>query len=1318
MPSIAQEGVRIAIDRGGTFCDFWARIPGRKDDVVLKLLSVSPSEYEDAPTEGIRQILEIATGKTIPRGEPIDLDPVESIRMGTTVATNALLERKGERVALLITKGFRDLLVIGNQARPHLFDLSVRKLDRLYETVVEVDERVTVEGFSEDPEPEPIDVDADPQLVHGLTGEPLRVLKKPDYEVIEKELQALWDQGYRSIAVALMHSFTFPEHELAVGEVAEKMGFKVALSSQLQPMIKIVPRAQSATADAYLSPITAEYLDSFRKGFKGELTGANSNKLLLSQSDGGLTPFTEFTGLRAILSGPAGGVVGYAKTCFDPQEGTPVLGFDMGGTSTDVSRYGGALEHVFESTTAEVTIQSPQLDINTVAAGGGSILFWENGLFKVGPQSAGANPGPACYGLGGPLTITDANYFLGRILPDYFPRPLDSEIVKKKFHQLTELVNAEKHGDDKLTPEQVASGYIQVANAAMTRPIRTLSEGRGFETSSHNLACFGGAGGQHATAIARDLGIKRVLIHQLSSILSAYGMALADVVVEKQEPEAVAYGPDSADRIESRFKSLCSQATDSLTKQGFRENRVEHERFLNMRYKGSDTALMISKPADGDFAKAFVTRHHREFGFTQPRDILVDDVRVRSVGKAMDLHVSAPLAQLEKIEKENYVDPSSAKSTRKIYFEKEGWVESRVYHIADLPKGCKLRGPAVAIDATQTIILDPASEATITDEHLVIELLDTEKVVVGTEAIDPIQLSVFGHRFMSVAEQMGQTLQKTSISTNIKERLDYSCAVFSATGGLVANAPHIPGHLGSMSTAISYQANRYKKGELKPGDVILSNHPCAGGTHLPDLTVITPVFDDEQNPQEILFFVANRGHHADIGGISAGSMPPNSTELWQEGAAIESFKMVKEGVFDEQGLVHHLYDIPSQYPGCSGTRTLRDNIADLKAAIAANNRGIHLITSLVREYTWPVVRFYMEAIQKNAEESVRELLKTFSVRFRGQPLEAIDYMDDGTPLALKITINPEDGSAKFDFTGTGPEAFNNLNTPPAIMYSGIIYCLRCMISSDIPLNQGCLTPIEVYCPDGTLLSPSLKAATVGSNVETSQRVVDLIFKAFRAAAASQGTCNNLTFGYGGRDERGNITKGFGYYETIAGGSGAGADWEGQSGVHTHITNTRMTDPETFEKRYPVLLHRFSIRPNSGGRGLRRGGDGCIRDIELRRPMQVSILSERRVNAPYGMAGGSEGSRGVNLWIKREDDGSMRTINLGGRATTLMQKGDRIVVQTPGGGGWGKEKGVQEPDFDLEEGTFKRHEKYIRSPYLFTGRAQGSVSAREAMATGN
>jgi 5-oxoprolinase (ATP-hydrolysing) len=1231
---------------------------------------------------------------------------------------SALLERKGERVALLITKGFIDLLVIGNQARPNLFDLSVKRLDKLYEKVIEVDERVTIEAFAEDPEPQPIDIASDPNLVEGLSGEAVQILKKPDYATVRKDLQALWDEGFRSLALALMHSYAYSEHELKIAEIAREMGFKIAVSSQLQPMIKLVPRAQSATADAYLSPITQDYLASFAKGFQGEFKDAqNLNKLLLSQSDGGLVSFQKFTGLRAILSGPAGGVVGMAKTCWDKKDGTPVLGFDMGGTSTDVSRFDGAYEHVFESTTAEVTIQSPQLDINTVAAGGGSMLFYRGGLFVVGPESAGSFPGPACYGKGGPLTITDANFFLGRILSDYFPNKLDFEVTKSKFLALTKEVNADKHGSDQLSPEEVAMGFLSVANASMTRPIRTLSEGRGFETAAHNLACFGGAGGQHATAVARDLGIRRVLIHRLSSILSAYGMALADVVVEVQEPESVAFSKDSVPRISQRIEGLRERALEGLVSQGFNAKQVVHENFLNMRYRGSDTSMMISQPENIEsFADAFTKRHMQEFGFTQPRDIMVDDIRIRSVGRGMDVQTTSAFEQLDGVTDMPYLGQSHAASTRKVYFEKEGWVDTNVYELGGLPKDRRIRGPAIIIDATQTIVLDPAAEATILVEHVVIELLDTEKQKIGVESVDPIRLSVFGHRFMSVAEQMGQTLQKTSISTNIKERLDYSCAIFSADGGLTANAPHIPAHLGSMSYAVAYQAKKYpKKGDLKPGDVLLSNHPAAGGTHLPDLTVITPVFDDEQNPTEILFFVANRGHHADIGGIAAGSMPPNSTELWQEGAAIESFKLVKEGEFDEAGLVHHLVDIPGSYPGCSGTRTLKDNIADLKAGIASNNRGIQLISALIKEYSWPVIQFYMAAIQKNAEESVRELLKTFSVRFRGQPLEAIDYLDDGTELVLKITIDGETGSAKFDFTGTGPEALNNLNSPPAVMYSGIIYCLRSLISSDIPLNQGCLAPIEVFCPPNTILTPSLKAATIGSNVETAQRIIDLIFKAFRAAAASQGTCNNLTFGYGGTDDKGNVTKGFGYYETIAGGAGAGSDWEGQDGVHTGSTNTRMTDPETFEKRYPVILHEFSIRKGSGGGGRNPGGNGCIRNIEFRRPMQVSILSERRVVAPYGMAGGDNGQRGKNLWVKVDpEDGSTRTISLGGKASIMAGVGDRVIIQTPGGGGYGAigSKTKQEEEF----GEFKLHEKFIRNPHLF--RASGSVASREAMGISN
>lgn len=717
----------------------------------------------------------------------------------------------------------------------------------------------------------------------------------------------------------------------------------------------------------------------------------------------------------------------------------------MGGTSTDVARYAGALEHIFESTIAQVTIQTPQLDINTVAAGGGSMLFWENGLFKVGPHSAGAHPGPACYGRGGPLTVTDANLFLGRIIPEYFPRPLDIGVVKEEFASLTAVINAEKDGSSQLTAEEVAVGFLSIANATMTRPIRTLSEGRGFETAAHNLCCFGGAGGQHAVAIARDLGIRRALIPRYSSILSAYGMALADVVVENQEPEAVTYSLDSIPRLHERFERLKEAGVVGLLSQGFAKSQIQHELFLNMRYQGSDTALMIPEPDDfAGFGHAFSARHQQEFGFTQPREILIDDVRVRSIGKGIDVTLSSASAEMKKLANSPPTTPTQPEKQIKVYFEQTGWVDIGLYSLMNLSVGTRISGPAMVIDKTQTIIVDPDSEATILPEHVVIEISGTEKPQISTEAVDPVQLSVFGHRFMSVAEQMGQTMQKTSISVNIKERLDYSCALFSGDGSLVANAPHIPGHLGSMSYAIAYQARRYKPGELKPGDVLLSNHPSAGGTHLPDLTITTPVFDDDDNPTKVLFFVANRGHHADIGGIQPGSMPPNSTELWQEGAAVESFKIVKEGIFDEAGLIEVLVDVPASYPGSSGTRTLRDNIADLKAAIASNNKGIHLIRSLINEYTWPVVEFYMKAIQENSSQATRDLLKVIAQRFEGQPLEAVDYIDDGTALALKITVDQGTGDAIFDFTGTGPEHFGNLNCPPAIMYSGIMVSLYCV----------------------------------------------------------------------------------------------------------------------------------------------------------------------------------------------------------------------------------------------------------------------------------
>ncbi|CAK7201348.1 hypothetical protein SEUCBS139899_004052 [Sporothrix eucalyptigena] len=1323
------KGIQIAIDRGGTFTDVHAIVPGREDDIVLKLLSVDPQNYPDAPTEGIRRVLELALGQTVPRGQPIDVSAVSSIRMGTTVATNALLERKGERSALLITKGFRDLLVIGNQARPDIFDLTVAKSGVLYEKVVEIDERVTLEGFTEDPEKTVIDPSSDPALVVGLSKEVVRVMTKPDLDTVRTIVQGLYDEGFRSLSVCFMHSYTYPGHELAVARIAEEAGMSVSVSSLLQPMIKMVPRGQSATADAYLTPLIKKYLDNFRRGFVGELDDASTTRCDFMQSDGGLVSFRKFSGLRAILSGPAGGVVGYAQTSYDPKSAKPIIGFDMGGTSTDVSRYAGSYEHIFETTTAGIALQTPQLDINTVAAGGGSRLFWSNGLFKVGPESAGAHPGPACYRKGGPLTVTDANLFLGRLVPEYFPQifgknedqPLDIEVTRILFEEMKVEVNSGlPEGTAKLTAEEVALGFLRVANESMCRPIRTLTEARGHDAAHHDLAVFGGAGGQHACSIASALGISRVVLHRFSSILSAYGMALADIVADVQAPLACIFSEANLPQIKATAAELRVKAEAELFDQGLAVNdtRAEYELFLHMHYEGSDTLIMIAQNAGDDndwaFADKFIERHRQEFGFTMPRDVFVGDVRIRAVGKSSaGASASVAAQEMERVTRK----PASATAvqmTKLVYFEGGlGWQHTPVYLLTSLQEGEQVTGPAMIIDNTQTIVIAPNAVATTLAEHVVIDIDvsgQRQKSPTGGPVLDPVQLSVFGHRFMGIAEQMGRTLQKTSVSTNIKERLDFSCALFSEDGKLVANAPHVPVHLGSMQYAVLWQHEHWK-GKLKEGDVLVSNHPICGGTHLPDITVITPFFENGK----IVFYVASRGHHADIGGISAGSLPPNSTELWQEGAAIESVKLVEAGAFNEEAMREHLLVRPAQYPGCSGARNLSDNLADLRAQTGANQKGINLIGQLVKEYGLDTVLFYMRAIQENAEIAVRRLLKETFVRFNGQPMEATEFMDDGSPIKLKITINGEAGTADFDFSGTGPEVYGSTNAPTSVTYSAIIYVLRCLVKEDIPLNQGCLTPINVIMPQRTILSPSAEAAVVGGNCVTSQRVTDVILRCFDVCAASQGCLNNLTFGKSSRldAETGKYTPGYGYYETIAGGAGAGPGWHGTDGVHVHMTNTRITDAEIFERRYPCLVREFSLRQGSGGDGAYKGGEGCIRDIEFRQPLSAAILSDRRVHAPYGMRGGKSGAVGVNLFIKKLANGEDRVINLGPKNSIQAAVGDRMVVMTPGGGGWGN--ATERPVAGHANGETVALKQQTGAAYM---RGAGSVAAIQSMQNSN
>ncbi|XP_063833705.1 5-oxoprolinase [Ostrinia nubilalis] len=1287
------KGFQFAIDRGGTFTDVYARCPSGKVR-VMKLLSVDPQNYDDAPREAIRRILQEETGNALDKDGKVNTSLIESIRMGTTVATNALLERKGANMALVINKGFKDLLFIGNQARPHIFQLDIKRPSVLYTEVVEVDCRVipALEDRCK------MDKPAQWRKVTGTTGEKMLVVKDLDEEAVRNDLQRLRAKGIESIAVVLAHSYTYHDHEVRIGKIASDMGFtQVSLSHAITSMVRLVPRGHTASADAYLTPHIKEYLRGFSQGFSGRLEGAN---VLFMQSDGGLTPMNLFNGSRAILSGPAGGVVGYAMTSYQKETGLPVIGFDMGGTSTDVSRYAGSLEHVHEATTAGVTIQAPQLDINTVAAGGGSMLFFRSGLFVAGPESAGAEPGPACYRKGGPLTVTDANLLLGRLLPEYFPKifgrnenePLDKDATVAAFKKMTNDINGflKEDGGKQMSMEEVAMGFINVANEAMCRPIRALTTARGHDASQHALACFGGAGGQHACAVARQLGIATVLIHKYAGILSAYGMALAHVVHEAQQPYAAVYCRDSFQQIDTQLDVLAAVCRDKLRAQGFSDSQIVTEPYLHLRYAGTDCALMVAPSAGdsstackhGDFYAAFVDRYKNEFGFTlSERDVLVDDIRVRGVGMSQVPDAVAPPSG-------KGTKPVAEKSV-KVYFE-GGYQDTQIFLLENLKPEQEIPGPAIIMDSLSTILVEPNCRAEITKYGDIRITIGSGKPKKVTADLDSIQLSIFSHRFMSIAEQMGRVLQRTSISVNIKERLDFSCALFGPDGGLVSNAPHIPVHLGAMQETVQYQM-KVRGDSLKPGDVLLANHPKAGGSHLPDLTVITPVFYGS-NPRPV-FFVASRGHHADIGGLTPGSMPPHSAALAQEGAAFRSLLLVDGGRLNEEQLVEGLMK-PGKEPGCSGTRNLADNLSDLKAQVAANQRGIQLVGELIDHYGLDVVQAYMTHIQKNAELAVRDMLKEIArnalQKTGSTVLKATEYMDNGTPIVLTVTLDEKQGSAVCDFTGTGVEVWGNLNAPRAITLSALIYCLRCMVGHDVPLNQGCLNPVKVVIPSGSILDPSDGAAVVGGNVLTSQRIVDVVLKAFQVCAASQGCMNNLTLG----------EESWGYYETVAGGSGAGPGWHGAGGVHTHMTNTRITDLEVVERRYPMLLTAFSLRPGSGGRGRWNGGDGVIRELVFRRTVQLSVLTERRAFQPYGMNGGEPGARGLNL-LQRADG---RLINLGAKSSVVAYPGDKYIMNSPGGGGYGR------PDATTGDAqTDKQYSEFLERGSVYEYRsAQESV----------
>ncbi|KAL0368668.1 UNVERIFIED_CONTAM: 5-oxoprolinase [Sesamum calycinum] len=1115
MGSVDGGKLRFCIDRGGTFTDVYAEIPGRSEGRVMKLLSVDPANYDDAPVEGIRRILE----------ELLDKRFLE-------------VQRKGERIALCVTQGFKDLLQIGNQARPNIFDLTVSKPSNLYEEVVEIDERVEL-VLAKD-----VKSDSSASIVQGISGELVRVVKPLNEEALKPLLKGLLEKGITCLAVVLLHSYTYPHHELSVEKLAMSLGFKhVSLSSALTPMVRAVPRGFTACVDAYLTPVIKEYLKGFISKFDEGLSKLN---VLFMQSDGGLAPESRFSGHKAVLSGPAGGVVGYSQTLFGLETEKPLIGFDMGGTSTDVSRYAGSYEHVIETQISGAIIQAPQLEINTVAAGGGSKLKFQFGAFRVGPESVGAHPGPVCYRKGGELAVTDANLILGYVIPDYFPsifgpsedQPLDINATRVEFEKLAKQINFYRKNQDPaakdMTVEEIAKGFVNVANETMCRPIRQLTEMKGHETKNHALACFGGAGPQHACAIARSLGMKEVLIHKFCGILSAYGMGMADVVEEEQEPYSAVYGPESVLEASNRESTLLRRVKKKLLVQGFEEENITTETYLNLR------------------------------------NILICDVRVRGIGVTNILKPRAlePGSGTPKIE-----------GRYKVYFG-NGWHDTPLFRLENLVYGHVICGPAVIMNGNSTVIVEPSCKAIITKYgNIKIEIESIHNVVeVAKEVADVVQLSIFNHRFMGIAEQMGRTLQRTSISTNIKERLDFSCALFGPEGGLVANAPHVPVHLGAMSSTVRWQLN-YWGDNLNEGDVLVTNHPCAGGSHLPDITVVTPVFDKGK----LVFFVASRGHHAEIGGITPGSMPPFSKSIWEEGAAIKAFKLVEKGNFQEEG-ISQLLLFPSADESAHkipGTRRLQDNLSDLRAQIAANQRGISLIKELIEQYGLETVQSYMKHVQVNAEE-----------------------------------------------------VYGNWNAPEAVTAAAVIYCLRCLVNVDIPLNQGCLAPVKIYIPPGCFLSPSDKAAVVGGNVLTSQRITDVVLTAFQACACSQGCMNNLTFGMI-------------LLATMR-----------QLEVEVELAPAGM--------RYPVLLHRFGLREKSGGAGVHRGGDGIVREIEFRRPVVVSILSERRVLAPRGLKGGKDGARGANYLITKDK----RKVYLGGKNTVEVQAGEILQILTPGGGGWG------------------------------------------------
>jgi len=1194
------------IDRGGTFTD----VVGRKPDGSLtahKLLSENPEAYADAAVQGIRDLLGLKSD------EPVPAARVCAVKMGTTVATNALLERKGDRTLLLISKGFRDALKIGYQARPKIFAKHIVKPELLYERVAEVDERVRADGTVE---------------------------REPALDAVRRDLQSAKADGIDAVAIVFMHAYRFPEHEKRVAALAREMGFsQVSVSHEVSPLIKLVGRGDTTVVDAYLSPILKRYVSRVAGEMQGGVSSLPSDdtvRLMFMMSSGGLTAAELFQGKDAILSGPAGGVVGMAET--GKQAGfNRLIGFDMGGTSTDVSHFDGEYERAFETEVAGVRMRAPMMLIHTVAAGGGSILHYDGARFRVGPDSAGANPGPKCYRRGGPLAVTDANVMSGKLMPDFFPKifgphqseSLDAEAVHRAFDELAQQIDGK-------TPEDIADGFIKIAVENIANAIKKISVQRGYDVTRYALNCFGGAGGQHACLVADSLGMTKVLIHPFSSLLSAYGMGLADIRATREQAIELPFGAKALAALKKTGTALGKDVKKEVAGQGVPPAKIKVIQRAHIRYAGTDTPLVVNAGTLPAMQRAFEKAHKAQFGFIdRSKQLVVEAASVEAIGGGAKFTEKAARRSSAKL-------PAPARRTR--FYSAGEWHKANVYQREQLKIGAKVKGAAIIIEPHQTIVIEPGWQAELTPKnHLVLSRTKAlnRTYAVGTHA-DPVMLEVFNNLFMSIAEQMGVSLQNTAYSVNIKERLDFSCAVFAHDSTLVANAPHMPVHLGSMDRAVE-TIIRANKGKIAPGDVYAINAPYNGGTHLPDITVCTPVFDDKK--KTILFWVASRGHHADVGGISPGSMSPNATTIEQEGVYMDNFKLVDRGRFREKELMDVLTG--AKYPA----RNPIQNVNDLKAQIAANEKGVAELRKMVKQFTLPVVKAYMGHVQDNAAESVRRVLD------RLHDSEFSYEMDQGTVIKVKITVDKKKREATVDFTGTSPQQPTNFNAPEPVTRAAVLYVFRMMVDDDIPMNAGCLRPIRIVIPPKSMLTPEYPAAVVAGNVETSQAVTNCLFGALGALSAAQGTMNNLNFG----------NAKYQYYETICSGSPAGPGFDGTDAVHTHMTNTRLTDPEILEFRYPVLLEDFHIRKGSGGKGKWHAGDGIRRTIRFLEKMECTLLTGHRRVPPFGLEGGEPGQVGENS--ARRKDG--RIEKLQGCDDTVIDAGEAIIIQTPTAGGYGK-----------------------------------------------